>query len=52
MPPLEDIKPFGAYFWVTGDGWDFHNANESWWPFDVDDDEEFTLRKDWVPPDA
>jgi len=50
MPPLEDIKPFGAYFWVTGDGWDYLNANDSWWPFD--DDGEFRLRGDWVPPDA
>jgi hypothetical protein len=23
MPPLEDIKPYGAYFWATGAGWDF-----------------------------
>ena len=47
MPPLEDIKPFGAYFWVTGAGWDFLGPNDSWWPFDDDDN----LRKDWVPPE-
>jgi hypothetical protein len=52
MPPLEDIRPFGAYFWITGDGWDFHTASESWWPFDVDDDGEITLRPDWAPPEA
>jgi hypothetical protein len=53
MPPLEDIKPFGAYFWVTGTGWDFYEARDSWWPFDWDDDEdEFILRKDWVLPEA
>jgi hypothetical protein len=52
MPPLEDIKPFRAYFWVTGDGWDYLKANEPWWPFNVDDDGEFRLREDWVPPNA
>jgi hypothetical protein len=52
MPPLEDIKPFGAYFWVTGDGSDFHSAARPWWPFDEDDDGEFILRKDWAPPEA
>lgn len=29
MPPLEDIKPFGAYFWVTDAGWDFYEARDS-----------------------
>jgi hypothetical protein len=48
MPPVEDIMPFGAYFWVTHEGQEFHNARSSWWPFDDDDN----LRKDWVPPDA
>jgi hypothetical protein len=53
MPPREDVKPFGAYFWVTGAGWDFYEARDSWWPFDWDDDEDdFVLRKDWVPPGA
>jgi hypothetical protein len=52
MPPLDDIKPFGAYFWVTGAGWDFQNANSSWWPFDEDSDGEFTLRRDWVLPET
>jgi hypothetical protein len=53
MPPLEDIKPFGAYFWVTGAGWEFLESNPSWWPFDWDDNEdEFMLREDWVPPDS
>lgn len=54
MPPLEDIKPFGAYFWVTGDGWDYINSKESWWPFNVDDDGEgeFLLREDWLPPES
>jgi hypothetical protein len=53
MPPLEDIKPFGAYFWITGEGWDFLQTKDSWWPFDYDDDVgDFILRKDWVPPNA
>ncbi len=53
MPPLEDIKPFRAYFWVTGAGWDFYEARDSWWPFDWDDDaDDWVLRKDWVLPDA
>jgi hypothetical protein len=52
MPPLDDIKPYGAYFWVTGDGFDFHEASRRLWPFDEDDDGEFTLREGWVPPDA
>jgi hypothetical protein len=52
-PLLEDIKPFGAYFWVTGAGWDFYEARDSWWPFYWNDDkDEFVLRKDWVPPEA
>lgn len=51
MPPLEDIKPFGAYFWVAG-GWDSLNSNSSWWPFEDSDEGELRLRKDWVPPDA
>jgi hypothetical protein len=50
MPPIEDIKPFGAYFWLTGVGWDFLNSNSSWWPFDDDYDGQFILRKGWVPP--
>jgi hypothetical protein len=50
MPPLEEIKPFGAYFWVTGPGWDFLNSDPSWWPFEDSDDDELKLRKDWVPP--
>lgn len=53
MPALEDIKPFGAYFWVTGAGWDFYEARDEWWPFDWDDDaDDWALRKDWVAPDA
>ena len=50
MPPLEEIKPFGAYFWVTGAGMDFHTASDSQWPFEYDDDGESILREDWVPP--
>jgi hypothetical protein len=54
MPPLEDIKPFfGAYFWVTGAGWDFYESRDPWWPFEWDyDEDDFVLRKDWVPPEA
>jgi hypothetical protein len=52
MPLLEDIKPFCAYFWLTDVGSDFHNANDPWWPFDVDDDGELHLRADWAPPDV
>jgi hypothetical protein len=48
MPPVEDIIPWRAYFWVTTKGLEFHNTNSSWWPFDDDDN----LRKDWTPPDA
>jgi hypothetical protein len=52
MPPIEDIKPFGAYFWVTGAGFDFHTASAPLWPFEESDDGESRVRKDWVPPDA
>jgi hypothetical protein len=52
MPPLAGIKPFGAYFWLTDAGWDFHDARRSWWPFEETYDGELELRKDWVPPDA
>lgn len=52
MPPLDDIKPFGAYFWVTDDGSDFHEANVSGWPFEDDDRGEFTPREDWIPPQS
>jgi len=51
MPPLEDIKPWGAYFWVTEEGPEFHNASDSWWPFEDSDDDELRLRKDWTPPE-
>ena len=51
MPPFEDIKPFGAYFWLTGAGSDFHNASDSWWPFEEDNDGELRLRSDWIPPE-
>lgn len=52
MPPIEEIKPFGVYFWVTGAGWDFLESNPSWWPFEDSDDDGLHLRKDWIPPDA
>jgi hypothetical protein len=53
MPPLEDITPWVAYFGVTREGLEFHDARDSWWPFDWDDDaDEWVLRKDWVAPDA
>lgn len=50
MPPIEEIKPFGAYFWVTGAGYDFLESDESWWPFEPDDDGDWKLRKDWSAP--
>jgi hypothetical protein len=52
MPPLEDIKPFGAYFWVTGTGWDFLQSDKFWWRCEDDDDGELHVRKDWTPPNA
>jgi hypothetical protein len=48
MPPLEDIKPYEAYFLITPEGMKFHLADHLGWPFDDDGE----LRKDWVPLDA
>jgi hypothetical protein len=50
MPPIEDIKPFGAYFWTSGAGWDYLESNPSWWPFEDDGDGEWKLRSNWIPP--
>ena len=49
MPPLADIKPYGAYFWATGAGWDFLESDRSWWPWD-DDADDRVVRKGWTPP--
>jgi len=46
MPPVEDILPYKAYFYITPEGMDFHLSNDTWWPFDDDDN----LRPDWTPP--
>ena len=50
MPPIDDIKPYGAYFWVTGTGWDYLQSDDSWWPFEDNADGELHLRSDWDPP--
>jgi hypothetical protein len=52
MPPLEDIRPWCAYFMMTPEGLVVHHAEPSWWPFEGSDDGELKLREDWVPPDA
>ena len=49
MPPLEDIKPYGAYFWAKGAGWDFLESDPSWWPWD-DDADDRVVRKGSIPP--
>lgn len=51
MPPLEDIKPWGAYFYVTQEGLELHEASRPVWPFEEDADGEFELRKNWAPPE-
>ncbi len=52
MPPVdvvEDERSFKTYFYVTEQGLEFHHSNSAWWPFQDDDNE--TLRPDWVPPE-
>jgi hypothetical protein len=50
MPPVEDIVPYRVYFDVTPQGLAFHLSDDTWWPFEENDDGELNLRKDWVPP--
>jgi hypothetical protein len=50
MPPLEDVVPYRAYFWLTPEGRAYHLSNDSWWPFEESDEDELKLGKDWVPP--
>jgi hypothetical protein len=52
MPPLEEIRPYRAYFWITARGWDYLNANEQLWPFESDEERGLTLRPDWTSPRA
>jgi len=46
MPPVEHIVPYRAYFYATQEGLDFHRSNDTWSPFDDDDN----LRPHWTPP--
>jgi hypothetical protein len=46
MPAVEDIKPFGAYFYITQEGMKVHLADNRGWPFD----DEGELLRDWVAP--
>jgi hypothetical protein len=49
VPPLDVVEDrFRTYFYVTGKGMHFHNADCTWWPFD----DEGSLRPDWNPPEA
>jgi hypothetical protein len=52
MPPVEDITPYRAYFWMAPEGLSYHRSDDSWWPFEDNDDGELILRKDWTPPNA
>jgi hypothetical protein len=46
MPPLEDVEPFEAYFYITPEGMKIHMADHPGWPFDDNGE----LRRDWTPP--
>lgn len=38
MPPLDVVEEdFKTYFYITKKGMDFHRANDTWRPFDDDD---------------
>jgi len=44
MPPMDAIEEdFKTYFYITKKGTDFCRADDTWWPFD----EEENLREDW-----
>jgi hypothetical protein len=50
MPPLEDVRPHKAYFDLTPEGLAYHLSDDTWWPFEENDDGELIVRKDWTPP--
>ena len=38
MPPVDAVEEdFKTYFYPTKKGFDFHLSDETWWPFDDDD---------------
>jgi hypothetical protein len=38
MPDVSEIEEdFETYFYITDKGLEFHLSNDSWWPFDEDD---------------
>jgi hypothetical protein len=38
MPPVDIVEEdFKTYFYPTKKGFDFHLSDETWWPFDDDD---------------
>ena len=44
MPDVSEVEEgFETYFYVTDKGLEFHRSNDSWWPFDDDDN----LRPNW-----
>jgi hypothetical protein len=50
MPPLEDIRPYCAYFMETPEGLEVRRHGPPWWPFEDRDDDELRVREGWVPP--
>jgi len=44
MPPLDLVEEdFKTYFYITKKGMDFHRSDDTWWPFDNDEEP----RPDW-----
>jgi len=38
MPPVHVVEEdFKTYFYITKKGMEFHRSDDTWWPFDDDD---------------
>jgi len=38
MPPVDVVEEnYKTYFYITKKGMEFHRSDDTWWPFDDDD---------------